>query len=91
MSMNGKFLKLAVTSAATCALLLTGCTKKPNEEQLNQLDDARGAAISAETTKSQKIEERRKLEQQVNAKKGVLAEHEAERDDVKQKMEERNQ
>ncbi len=91
MAMNGKFFRFAVTGAALAALTLTGCTKKPSEEQLNQLEEARGAAASAEKTKSAKIEERRRLESEVGAKKSVLAEHEAERDDIKQKMEERNQ
>lgn len=90
MKLSGKCLRVVLAGAAASALLLSGCTKRPSEDQKNQLDEARGAAVAAETTKSQLIQERRTLELQVNEKRSSLAQHEAERDDIQQKMQERN-
>ncbi|MGM0444547.1 MAG: hypothetical protein ACQEQV_10195 [Fibrobacterota bacterium] len=90
MKLGKRLFKLTAAGAAVSALMLTGCTKHPDEAQLNRLEDARGAAKSAEQTKYQKVEERRKLEQQVEAKQGTLDRHKEERDDIEKKMEERN-
>lgn len=70
---------------------VTGCTKKPNEEELTKLEEARAAAESAERKLSELRQERMSLESQLEQKKSALGEHEAEREDLKQKMEERGQ
>lgn len=85
-----KMKNAAITAIALVALTLTGCSKGPNEEQLNALEEARGAAESAERAKAAKVQERTELEAQVAAKEGQLSTKEEERDDVKQKMEEHN-
>ena len=91
MKKNGSIAKLILVAFAATTLVMTGCTKHPDEDQLTKLEDARGAAESAEKALSAKKRERMELEQQVSAKEGELSTKEAERDDVKQKMEERNQ
>lgn len=67
---------------------LTGCTKKPTQEELTKLEEARAAAESAEKKLAELRSERMALEAKLGEKKDELAEHEAERDDLKQKMEE---
>jgi septal ring factor EnvC (AmiA/AmiB activator) len=65
---------------------LTGCTKKPSQEELAKLEQARSAAESAEKKLAELRAERSQLEQTLDQKKGELKEHENERDDLKAKM-----
>jgi hypothetical protein len=90
MKIGRKLLKLIAVSAFLSGFMLTGCTQRPDEEQLQRLEEARGAAESAERTKHDKIEERRLLEQEVEQKEGTLERHEEERDDIQEKMDERD-
>ena len=69
---------------------MTGCTKKPTQEELTKLEEAREAAESAEKKLAELRSERMALEETLGQKESELSEHEAERDDLKQKMEERN-
>jgi len=70
---------------------MTGCTKKPNDEELAKLEEARSAAESAERKLAELRQERMNLESQLSAKEAEMREHEAERDDLKEKMEAHNQ
>ncbi len=90
MKMKSSFAKLVLAAIATSTLVMTGCTKHPDQDQLIKLEEARGAAESAEKSLAEKKRERMALEEQVSAKEGELSNREAERDDVKQKMDERN-
>lgn len=69
---------------------MTGCTKKPSDEELTRLEEARSAAESAERKLAELRQERMSLESQLSSKEGELREHEAERDDLKEKMEAHN-
>lgn len=90
MKKNSSFAKLTLAAIAASTLVLSGCSKTINEEQATKLDEARAAAESAEKKLAEKKRERMALEDQVSAKEGELSNRETERDDVKQKMEERN-
>lgn len=70
---------------------MTGCTKKPSDEELARLEEARSAAESAERKLAELRQERMNLESQLSSKEAELREHEAERDDLKEKMEAHNQ
>ena len=70
---------------------LSGCTKKPNQEELTKLKEARNAAESAEKKLTELRQERMELETQLSQKEAELKQHEAERDDLKQKMQNRKQ
>jgi outer membrane murein-binding lipoprotein Lpp len=78
-----RFLILS-TFVAMCAM--NGCTKRPSEEELAKLEEAKSAAESAERKLAELRRERMDLEAQVQAKEDELRNHEAERDDLKQKM-----
>lgn len=91
MGMGRKVARFTIVAFAFSALAFTGCKKGPDVEQLNRLEEARLAAESAELTHNQKKQERMELERQVASKQGELAEHEAERDDLQQKMQEHQQ
>ncbi len=67
---------------------IAGC--KPSEEELAKLEEARAAAESAEKKLAELRQERMNLESQLSAKEAELKEHEAERDDLKEKMEQHN-
>jgi outer membrane murein-binding lipoprotein Lpp len=75
-----------ILGSFVAALAMGGCTKKPNEEELAKLEEARAAAESAERKLDELKRERMALESQVQAKEDELRNHEAERDDLKQKM-----
>ncbi|ERP39187.1 hypothetical protein [Chitinivibrio alkaliphilus] len=89
MKFGKNLVKLVTISAALSAFMLTGCTQRPDEEQLHRLEEARGAAQSAEQTRYEKVEERRLLEQEVSDKEGTLQRHEEERNDIQQQMDQR--
>lgn len=91
MSLYKNITKISVASVVAIALMTSGCTKKPSQEELGALDNARGAAIGAEQLKKDKIEERMALEEKLATQKAVLAPHEDERDELKKKMEERGE
>ncbi len=90
MKLRKTFAKLSLAVVAVSVLVMSGCTKHPNETQLMALEEARSAAASAEQSLSAKKQERMSLEQQVAAKEGELSEVEAERDDVEQGMQQFN-
>ena len=75
--------------AAVIAFGSVGCTKRPSEEELAKLDQATAAAEAAERKLADLRSERMALESQLEAKKGELGQHEAEVQDLKQKMQER--
>jgi len=75
---------LAIGSIA--ALCVVGCTKKPSEEELAKLEEAKAAAESAERKLAELRSERMDLESQLQAKESELQNHEAERDELKEKM-----
>ena len=74
----------AATFLSFCAL--NGCTKKPSQEELTKLEDARSAAESAEKKLSELREERTQLEGSLQQKQTELNSEEQERDDLKKKM-----
>jgi septal ring factor EnvC (AmiA/AmiB activator) len=69
----------------TCCV--TGCTRRPKEEDLTKLEEARSAAESAERKLAELRQERQDLENQLSKKQAELSQHEAERDEIRQKME----
>jgi septal ring factor EnvC (AmiA/AmiB activator) len=64
---------------------LTGCTKKPNKEELTKVDEAKSAAESAEKKLSELRQERQQLETTLQQKQADVRQGESERDDVKKK------
>ena len=64
---------------------LTGCTKKPNKDELTKVDEAKTAAENAEKKLSELRQERVQLETSLQQKQSDLHQNEAERDTVKKK------
>jgi len=87
MDMLRKAFRYVVIGSCVMAFGFSGCTKKPNQEELTKLEEARSAAESAERKLAELRQERMSLENQLSQKEGELKEHEAERDDLKEKME----
>jgi septal ring factor EnvC (AmiA/AmiB activator) len=82
-----KFSRYAVLGSFAALCVLGGCTKKPSQEELARLEEARAAAESAERKLAELRRERMALEDQLSQKQTELQRHEEEREDLKQKME----
>jgi len=60
------FLKVVIVSLFLVAFVaMTGCTRHPNEEQINTLEETIKAANSAQAELDDKVSERKGLENQV--------------------------
>ena len=82
--------RLILIGAFVCMCGMVGCGK-PSVDELTKLEEARSAAESAERKLAELRQERMNLESQLSQKEAELREHEAERDDLKEKMEAHNQ
>jgi septal ring factor EnvC (AmiA/AmiB activator) len=84
-------MKKLVSSVLIAMLALTsfsviGCKSKPNAEELQALEEAQNAALSAENTVAEKKREKSRLESQLNQKKRELQETQNELEAVKQRL-----
>jgi septal ring factor EnvC (AmiA/AmiB activator) len=73
---------LMVLAFSVSTLFFSSCTSRPNEEQIQALEEARSAALAAEKECSDKKSERQEMESQVNAKKAELEKVQAEKEKV---------
>lgn len=71
--------------SALIALGGIGCTKKPSQEEVSKLEEARVAAESAEKKLSELRQERMQLEQELQGKQSDLNAKQQERDDLQAK------
>jgi septal ring factor EnvC (AmiA/AmiB activator) len=71
-------------------MAITSCTSHPNEEQIKALEEAKAAALAAEKTQAEKVKERQDLERQVKTKEAELAKVKADKEKVKQFLENNN-
>ncbi|RMF57213.1 MAG: hypothetical protein D6743_19265 [Calditrichaeota bacterium] len=76
-----------------CAVLLVvssfsfvGCTKHPNAEQLQALEEQKNAALSAENTLEERRREKSRLESELNQKRKELQETKDELEAVKKRL-----
>ena len=81
-----KSISLLMVFLVTGLMLSTGCTKKPNPEELSKLSEARNAAESAEKKLAELRAERAQLEATLESKKEELRKAEEERDAIKSKL-----
>ena len=81
-----KFSRYLILGSFLAMCSMNGCTKRPSEEELAKLEEAKQAAEDAERKLADLRRERMDLEAQVQAKEGELSNHEAERDELKEKM-----
>ena len=82
MSMK-RFVPLMLAAIVGGTMLVTGCTKKPSQDELTRLEEAKAAAESAEHKLDELRQERVSLEQQLSQKEGELKTNEQERDNLK--------
>ncbi len=86
-SLNG-MRKIVVTVAAVGSLILAfSCTKHPNEEQIRQMEETRSAALSAEQKLEEVRQQRQDLEDQLAQKEQERDKVCADRDAVKERLE----
>ena len=63
-----------------------GCTKRPNAEQLQALEEQKNAALAAENTVAERKREKSNLEAQLSQKKQELQNTKTELETVKQRL-----
>ena len=63
-----------------------GCTKRPNVEQLQSLEEQKNAALSAENTLEEKRREKNGLQSKLNQKRNELQATKKELETVKQRV-----
>ncbi len=68
--------------SALVAIGGAGCTKKPSQEEVSKLEQARVAAESAEKKLSELRQERMQLEQELQSKQSELSNKEGELDSL---------
>lgn len=88
MKVVSKF-KIAALVAVVAAFFIfsIGCSRRPNEEQIRVMEEARSAALAAEQKLADKRQECNQLENQLNQKKQELDAAKQEREDIKQRLE----
>jgi peptidoglycan hydrolase CwlO-like protein len=64
----------------------TGCSRHPNEEQIQAMEEARSACLAAEQKLNEVQNERANVERQLDAKKADLDKAQKELENVKQAL-----
>jgi len=86
MALRKKMVSVLALAAFAATVSLSGCTKRPSEDELAKLEQAKQAAESAERKLAELRAERMQLEETLAQKQGELREHEEERDYLRDKM-----
>jgi hypothetical protein len=86
MSRLNKTARLSLICAVALFGGIGGCTKKPSQEELTKLEEAKAAAESAERKLAELRQERMRLEQDLQNKQGDLQNQENERSSMKEKV-----
>jgi len=86
MTALGKYGRMLLIGSFVAMAGVSGCTKKPSQDELTKLDDAKMAAESAEKKLTELRAQRVEMENTLQQKQTDLHQNEAERDDVKKKM-----
>jgi septal ring factor EnvC (AmiA/AmiB activator) len=80
-----KLARFLLIGSCIAMAAMTGCTKKPSQDELTKLDEAKQAAESAEKKLSELKQERQQLETTLATKQTELKQNQDERDDLKKK------
>ncbi len=81
-----KMLSWVAVVVFSASISMIGCTKHPNEKQLQALEETKQAALSAEAQLEQKRQEKASLEAQLAEKKKQLEKAQAEKAAIAQKL-----
>lgn len=87
MAKGAKFAVIGLFALVLAAsLLVSGCTRYANEEQLGSMDESESAAIAAEENVAELEKEKAELQVKLDEKKKELEEVKAERKKVEAKL-----
>ncbi|MFO7809785.1 MAG: hypothetical protein R6V47_00225 [Candidatus Delongbacteria bacterium] len=81
-----KSIRIFALSALVLSVLLTGCTRYANEEELKALEDKQTAARKAETKLADLQKQRRALESRLAEKESELKKAEEEKSAVESRL-----
>jgi len=77
---------LAMTALVAATFSWTGCARHPSQEQLQQLEETKKAALAAEQQLSECQKEKADLEKQLKAKQDELAKVKSEKSTVQSRL-----
>lgn len=80
-----KFRSMLLPIAAGIVLMVSACTKYPSDEELKLLDQQIAAADAAETKVGELEQEKASLEAELARQQKILADHEAEFEELKRR------
>ncbi len=81
-----KVYSLVIALFVVSSFSFMGCTRHPNAEQLQALEEQKNAALSAENTLEERRREKSRLESELNQKRRELQETQNELELVKQRI-----
>lgn len=84
--MKKKFFMILTLALALGMMVITGCTRHPNEEQQNVLEETIRAAKAAQSELDETVKERKQLESEVNEWKAKLEAAKKEKAAVEQRL-----
>jgi len=90
MNVKGLTAKLSVL-AVLSVVLMSGCTRRPNAEELAILEQQIAAADAAEQRVADLEKEKARLQAELDRQQGILSDHEAEFEEIKRRMQEAEQ
>ena len=80
------FAMLLFALVLVASMLITGCTRYANEEQLTALDETEGAALEAERALAEKEKEKADLQAKLAEKQEELRKVQAEKEKIQSKL-----
>jgi septal ring factor EnvC (AmiA/AmiB activator) len=81
-----KFFIISLIAVFAIGVVLTGCTRYANKEQLNKLDQTEQAVVAAEKTLADKQTEQAQLEKDLAKKQNELEAKKAEKVEIRKKL-----
>ena len=84
--MKRSLLTFVVALFVISSFSFVGCTKHPNAEQLQALEEQKNAALSAENTLEERRREKSRLESELNQKRKELQDAKNELEEVKKRL-----
>ncbi len=80
-----RVVSILLTGSFLAMAAMTGCTKKPSQDEMTKVEEAKTAAENAEKKLTELRQERVQLENSLQQKQTEVKQGETERDEVKKK------
>lgn len=81
-----KIFSLLIVTLVVSSFMFSGCTRRPNAQQVQALEEQKQAALAAESTVEERKKEKKNREETVNAKRTELQNAKDELETVKKRL-----